>query len=90
MYFKASIAAMVVFAGIAAAIAWAPDWLTDILHNFLALANVAIFVFAAAVLAWFSYAIILRRILRARRIANARMKRMLREATERVDNQPQR
>jgi hypothetical protein len=47
------------------------------------LSNVALFLFAAGVLMWFAYSVILRRILRARRIAHARMKRMLREAADR-------
>jgi hypothetical protein len=40
-------------------------------------------VLAAGTLLWFLYWIYLRRILRARRIAHARDKRMLREAAER-------
>jgi hypothetical protein len=58
-----------------------------VLHNVLALSNVALFVFAAGVLAWFLYAVIVRRLLRARRIANARMKRMLQEAGDRDKDQ---
>lgn len=73
-------------AGIMALIAWAPDWITDALHNLLALSNLAIFAFAALVLAWFFYAVLLRRILRARRIANARMKRMMCEAADRSED----
>jgi hypothetical protein len=80
---KASLAAVSLLLGIMALIAWAPEWVTNALHNLLALSNLAIFIFAAAVLAWFVYAVILRRILRARRIANARMRRMMREAADR-------
>jgi uncharacterized membrane protein YqjE len=80
---KASLAAVSLLLGIMALIAWAPESVTNVLHNLFALSNVAIFVFAAAVLAWFVYAVILRRILRARRIANARMRRMMREAADR-------
>lgn len=65
----------------------APSRTLSFIHNVLALSNVALFLFAAAVLVWFLYAVILRRILRARRIANARMRRMMREAG---DNQPPR
>jgi drug/metabolite transporter (DMT)-like permease len=71
-------------AGLALVI-WAPNQVADVLHNFLALGNLAIFVLAALVLAWFLYAVFLRRILRARRIANARMKRLMREAHERFE-----
>ncbi len=74
------IAAMIVAAAVVALIAWAPDRLGDVFRNFLALSNLARFLFAAAVLVWFVYTVILRRILRARRIANARMRRLLREA----------
>jgi hypothetical protein len=80
---KASLVAVCLLLGIMALIAWAPEWVTNALHNLLALSNLAIFIFAAAVLAWFVYAVILRRILRARRIANARMRRMMREAADR-------
>jgi len=80
---KASLAAVSVLLGIMALLAWAPEPVTSALHNLLALSNLAIFIFAAAVLAWFVYAVILRRILRARRIANARMRRMMREAADR-------
>ena len=61
---------------------WAPDQVSGVLHNLFALSNLAIFIFAAAVLMWFFYAVFLRRVLRARRIANARMKRLMREVTD--------
>ena len=79
-------AGLILVAGMIAVIAWAPDWITDALHNLLALSNLAIFVFAAVVLAWFLYAVLLRRILRARHIANLRMKRMMREAAARTED----
>ena len=76
------IAAVVLVVGSIALIVWAPGQVSEVLHNVFALSNVLIFVFAVAVLAWFFYAVILRRLLRARRIANARMKRMMHEAAE--------
>jgi drug/metabolite transporter (DMT)-like permease len=79
------IAGLVLLVGSIALILWAPGQVSDVLHNALALSNLAILIFAVAVLAWFLYAVILRRILRARRIGNARMKRMMREAGERQD-----
>lgn len=79
------IAGVVLLLGSIALVVWAPDQVSGVLHNFFALSNLLIFVFAAAVLVWFIYAVILRRLLRARRIANARMKRMMREAGEHRD-----
>lgn len=46
--------------------------------------SVGLIVAVAATLAWFVYSIFLRRLLRVRRIANLRLKRML-EENERVD-----
>jgi hypothetical protein len=45
--------------------------------------NLMLLLLAAGTLAWFLFYFFLRRILRARRIANARERRMLREAAER-------
>jgi membrane protein implicated in regulation of membrane protease activity len=87
MDYKGRIGGLVLIAGIIALIVWAPAWVLAVLHNVLALSNVALFVFAAGVLAWFLYAVIVRRLLRARRIANARMKRMLQEAGDRDKDQ---
>lgn len=77
------IVAVVLLVGSIALVVWAPAQVSDVLHSFFALSNLAIFIFAAAALAWFFYAVLLRRILRARRIANARMKRLMREAGNR-------
>jgi heme exporter protein D len=77
------VVAVTLIAGSLALLIWAPGQVSEALRNFLALGNLAIFLFAAVVLAWFFYAVILRRILRARRIANARMRRMMREARDR-------
>jgi hypothetical protein len=87
MDYKGRIGGLVLIAGIIALIVWAPAGVLAVLHNVLALSNVALFVFAAGVLAWFLYAVIVRRLLRARRIANARMKRMLQEAGDRDKDQ---
>ena len=50
--------------------------------------NVALLVTAVATLLWFFYRIYVRRVLRARRIAHARDRRMLREAAERESTGP--
>ena len=74
---------VVLLVGSIALVVWAPHQVSGILHSFFALSNLVIFVFAAAVLAWFLYTVLLRKILRARRIANARMRRMMRDASDR-------
>jgi hypothetical protein len=56
------------------------------LYNFAAFWNLLLLVVTAAVLLWFVYWFLLRRFLRARRIAGARERRMLREAAEREIN----
>ena len=56
-----------------------PSVMIALLRNFFALTNVALFLFAAVVLAWFVYTFLLRRMLRARHIANLRTKRLLEE-----------
>jgi hypothetical protein len=80
MLSRAQIVTVVIVGALAALIVGAPNRVLAILRNVLALSNLALFLFAAAALAWFLYAVILRRMLRARRIANARMRRMMREA----------
>lgn len=87
MHSTGRIAGFLLLAGIAALIIWAPARIATVLHNLLALSSIMLFLFAAAVLLWFLYAVILRRILRARRIANARMRRMMREAGDRGEDQ---
>ncbi len=59
-----------------------PESLKGLLDNLLALSNVAMLVFCIGALMWFLYWVFLRRILRARRIANARMKRLMREGRD--------
>jgi hypothetical protein len=58
-----------------------PQLLVEVLRNLAAITNILLFVFAFCALAWFFYWVILRRMLRARRIANARMKRLIRETS---------
>ncbi|MBZ5704416.1 MAG: hypothetical protein LAN63_03625 [Acidobacteriia bacterium] len=57
--------------------------MTNVFSSLAALWYLALLVLAVGTLLWFFYWIYLRRILRARRIAHARDKRMLREAAER-------
>jgi len=83
MLSRAQIAALLIMGALAALIVGAPRRVLAILDNLLALSNLALFLFAALALAWFLYAVILRRMLRARRIANARLRRMMREAGSR-------
>jgi len=45
--------------------------------------NLLLFLILAGTLLWFFYGFFLRRLIRARRIANARSRRMMREAAER-------
>jgi hypothetical protein len=60
--------------------------MADLFSSLAALWYLALLVLAVGTLLWFFYWIYLRRILRARRIAHARDKRMLREAAERQTN----
>ncbi|HXZ31304.1 MAG TPA: hypothetical protein VEH30_03415 [Terriglobales bacterium] len=57
--------------------------MTRLLDNFAAIWNLILLISAVGVLFGFLYWFLLRRVLRARRIANARERRMLREAAER-------
>jgi len=57
--------------------------MTTLLNSLGAIWNLALLVVAGAILLWFLYWFGLRRLIRARRIAGAREKRMLREAAER-------
>jgi hypothetical protein len=57
--------------------------MTTLLSNAAALWNLFLLLLAIAVLAWFFYWFGLRRLIRARRMAGARDRRMLREAAER-------
>jgi len=53
-------------------------------ENFAAMGNFLLLLLAAGTLAWFLFYFFLRRLIRARRIANARERRLLREAAERA------
>jgi peptidoglycan/LPS O-acetylase OafA/YrhL len=59
--------------------------MADLLHNLLALWSVGLLLAAAATLAWFLYWFFLRRLLRARRIANLRFQRLMRERMEKTE-----
>jgi hypothetical protein len=56
---------------------------TRFFYNLAAFWNLMLLLAAAAALVWFLYWVVLRRLIRARRIAGARERRMLREAAER-------
>ena len=57
--------------------------MTTLLSNAAALWNLFLLLLAIAVLVWFFYWFGLRRLIRAKKIAGARDRRMLREAAER-------
>jgi hypothetical protein len=56
--------------------------LLDFFHSVLALTSLTILLLAIVTLLWFFYSFFVRRMLRARRIANARLKRLMREREE--------
>lgn len=68
--------------GIALLLLYSPPGLLDAFHSLLALTSVALLFVAVGTLLWFFYWFFLRRLLRARRIANARLNRMMREREE--------
>jgi len=57
--------------------------MTTVLSNAAAIWNLILLLAAGGTLAWFLYWFGLRRLIRAKRIAGARERRMLREAAER-------
>lgn len=59
------------------------SWSQSVLLGLASLFQLLLLAAAAAVLGWFLYSFFLRRILRARRIANARERRLIREALSR-------
>ena len=85
MAYKLRIVALVLVIALLLFLAYAPDVLLEAFHNFLALWAFGLLVFAVGTLLWFIKSFCLRRILRARRIANARMNRLMRE---RMDEEP--
>jgi len=56
---------------------------TRFFYNLAAIWNLILLLAAAGALVWFLYWFVLRRLIRARRIAAVRERRMLREAAER-------
>jgi hypothetical protein len=76
------IAALVFVIAIVMFLALAPPTLLDVVNNLMALWAFGLLVAAVGTLVWFARSFFLRRILRARRIANARMNRLLREKFE--------
>ncbi len=60
-------------------LAFSPPTLLDLIHTLLGLGSVALLLVSVGTLLWFFYWLFLRRVLRARRIANARMQRLMRE-----------
>lgn len=59
--------------------AYAPFTWLDVVHNVLALWSFALLLAVLGTLLWFFYWFFLRRFLRARHIANLRLKRMMQE-----------
>lgn len=57
--------------------------MTKLFYNLAAIWNLILLLAAAGALVWFLYWFVLRRLIRARRIAGARERRMLRAAAER-------
>jgi len=57
--------------------------MTSLWSNLAAVWSLLLLVAVIGTLLWFFYCFFLRRIIRVRRIANARLKRMMREAAER-------
>ena len=85
MVYRLRIVALVLVIALLVFLAYAPDVLLEAFHNFLALWAFGLLVFAVGTLLWFIKSFCLRRILRARRIANARMNRLMRES---MDEEP--
>lgn len=56
-----------------------PQTIVDVLRSLANFWTLGIVVIAFAVLAWFVYSVFLRKLLRVRRIANLRLRRMLEE-----------
>ena len=85
MVYRLRIVALILVIALLVFLAYAPDLLLEAFHNFLALWAFGLLVLAVGTLLWFIKSFCLRRILRARRIANARMNRLMRE---RMDEEP--
>lgn len=61
---------------------WLPQFFVDALRGLENLWNVGLLIAAFVTLLWFLYWVFFRKLLRARRIANLRLARMLRERRE--------
>lgn len=79
---KITILALTLVAVAIAVLVLEPSPALEVVRNLLALSNVLLFVFAFGALLWFVYWVFLRRMLRARRIANARMKRLMQDGRD--------
>ncbi len=82
MVYKLRMVALILVVALVVFLAYAPGALLEAFHNFLALWAFGLLVLAIGTLLWFINSFFLRRILRARRIANARMNRLMRESLE--------
>ena len=80
--FRLRLVALVLVVGIVLLMVYSPPDLLEAFHSLLALGSVVLFFAAIGTLLWFFYWFFLRRLLRARRIANARLNRMMRERQE--------
>lgn len=80
---KIPILALILTAAAIAVLAMEPSPAFEVMRNLLALSNVMLFVFSFGALLWFLYWVFVRRLLRARRIAVARMKRLMQEERDR-------
>jgi Na+/proline symporter len=80
--FRLRLIALILVAGIVLLLVYSPPNLLDAFHSLLALTSVALLFAAVGTLVWFFYWFFLRRLLRARRIANARLNRIMREREE--------
>jgi membrane protein implicated in regulation of membrane protease activity len=77
--FRLRLIALILVAGVFLLLVYSPTNLLDAFHSLLALTSVALLFAAVGTLVWFFYWFFLRRLLRARRIANARLNRIMRE-----------
>jgi hypothetical protein len=68
---------------------FAPQSIVDIVRSFANFWTVGMIVAAAGTLLWFFYWVYLRRLLRVRRIANIRLKRILDESEANSSDPPQ-
>jgi flagellar biosynthesis protein FliQ len=81
------VTALVIVAATILIVAFVPGLAVRLIDSLLAISNLALFFAVVATLGWFFYWFFLRRMIRARRIANARLRRILSEKIE--DEQPE-